>query len=178
MLLDPQVEVSLDCCVCQRVGRTIVFDSREDEAYCTPTHHPFPGEIMAISPSYDRQLATGTYSIRYQTGRFIDVKRREPAVRHPTWARVHFRLVCQGCSGVTTGSVQNNQGGPWIENRCQCGATLGTFDGPEFPILRAHTVSGEHLFSITRSRYELFPHIRRQSIYLRGVGESSPKWQA
>jgi hypothetical protein len=156
LLLDPRVEVSLDCCVCQRVGRTIVFDSRGDEAYCTPTHHPFPGETVAIDSSYRRQLAIGTYSIRYQTGQFIDVKRGQPAVRHPTWARVHFSLGCPRCSAVVTDRVQNNQGRPWVKDRCQCGAALGAFDGPEFPILQAHAVSGEHLFSLTRSRDELF----------------------
>jgi len=42
---DP-LELSLDCSVCRRCRRTVVFREGRSEGVCTPTGHLFPGRIV------------------------------------------------------------------------------------------------------------------------------------
>jgi hypothetical protein len=40
------LEVSLDCCICHRCRRTVLFQLGSVEGKCTPTGHPFPGKLV------------------------------------------------------------------------------------------------------------------------------------
>ncbi len=42
---DP-LELSLDCSVCRRCRRTVVFREGRAEGVCTPTGHPFSGRVV------------------------------------------------------------------------------------------------------------------------------------
>jgi hypothetical protein len=68
---DP-LEVSLDCPVCRRCGRTVVFHEGQAEAKCTPTGHAFPGRIISKQPFHQRSTASVVYRIAYTYEHFTD----------------------------------------------------------------------------------------------------------
>lgn len=117
------VEVSLDCCVCRRCIRTVVFELGRAEGLCTPTGHPFPGRIADMQAG-PRSI---TYRIEYQYEPFEDAK--YPGIRrpqpHPRWARVSFAVTCPRCGASSPLSAQNNEGRPWTA-RCSCREALYT----------------------------------------------------
>src|SRR5262245_30737154 len=54
---DP-LELSLDCPVCRRCCRTVVFREGESEGRCSPTGHAFPGRIIARQVAQDGAVAS------------------------------------------------------------------------------------------------------------------------
>lgn len=118
-----RVEVSLDCCVCRRCMRTVVFELGRAEGLCTPTGHSFPGRIADMQAG-PRSV---TYRLEYQYEPFEDAK--YPGIRrpqpHPSWARVSFAVTCPRCGASSALSVQNNEVRPWTA-RCSCGEALYT----------------------------------------------------
>jgi hypothetical protein len=136
------LEVSLDCCICHRCHRTVIFQVDGVEGKCTPTGHAFPGKIVAKEVGWDGSLALAVYRLEYWYEPFSDAKypgHRKPAGR-PTWGRVGFEVTCQGCGQVNRQSTQNNIVRPWTY-QCQCGQTLytETAEMPEFSLAEATT---------------------------------------
>jgi hypothetical protein len=133
---DRRVEVSLDCVTCGRTGRTVVFDTDARTARCTSRRgdHPFVGE--ARGPEVERRdgRTMVRYTLAYTTGAFCDLKGREPAVSHPTWARIGFEIVCPRCGRAQRQSVQNNAVLPWAF-KCGCGCELYRQE-VELPVFR------------------------------------------
>lgn len=117
------VEVSLDCCVCRRCMRTVVFEVGRAEGTCTPTGHAFPGRIVGKQTSGP----SVAYRLEYQYEPFED--ENYPGIRspqpYPGWARVSFTVTCPRCGASEDLSVQNNSGLPWTA-RCGCGQSLYT----------------------------------------------------
>jgi hypothetical protein len=117
-----ELEVSLDCPVCCRCCRTVVFRG-EAEGVCTPTGRPFPGRVV-------RKAATGegvSYTVAYCYTPFEDAK--YPARRPtgaPRWARVSFVVVCLGCGRASRQSTQSNIVRPWSCRCPSCGSVLYT----------------------------------------------------
>jgi uncharacterized protein (TIGR02996 family) len=118
------LEVSLDCCVCRRCHRTVVFQGDCTTGCCTPTGHAFPG-YMLWKGERDGKPAGIRYLVTYRYEPFVDAKyadfRRPSGV--PTWGRVYFTILCPACGERGTHSVQTNAVRP-REGRCQCGAVL------------------------------------------------------
>jgi hypothetical protein len=121
------LELSLDCPVCRRCYRTVVFQEGHGEGRCTPTGHAFPGRVVASQAAQDGAVASVVYRVRYSYEPFTDAKypnRRRPT-GEPTWGRVAFRVACPHCGEVTQASTQTNIVRPWV-CRCKCGRVLYT----------------------------------------------------
>jgi uncharacterized protein (TIGR02996 family) len=130
---DP-LEVSLDCCVCCRCWRTVIFQPDGDEGKCTPTGHPFPGYWLGKEESHEGPVVSACYRVAFRYEPFTDAKypERQPKVR-PTWARIGFEIVCPHCGHANQCSTQNNIVRPWTWH-CQCGEVLYT-ERDEMPML-------------------------------------------
>jgi hypothetical protein len=126
------LEVSLDCCICHRCCRTVIFSLGDVEGQCTPTRHSFPGKIVGKEASADSVL----YRIEYWYEPFEDAKYpdRRKAQDRPTWGRVGFEVACPKCGQVTRQGSQNNIVRPWTCH-CPCGLALFT-ESAEMPALR------------------------------------------
>jgi uncharacterized protein (TIGR02996 family) len=128
------LEVLLDCCVCCRCHRTVVFQNDGVDGRCTPTDHAFPGYILRKDefPSGPTRVR---YLVAYRFEPFVDAKyptgRRPSGV--PTWGRVSFVVVCPACGKCGSHSVQTNTVRPW-KCRCGCGAVLYR-EEREMPVL-------------------------------------------
>jgi hypothetical protein len=120
------LEVSLDCCVCHRCWRTVIFQLGGIDGKCTPTSHSFPGKLVAKDVGREGLEAFVAYLIEYQFEPFEDVKYpdRIPA-ELPTWGRVGFEVICPRCGEVSWQSTQNNIVRPWTQ-KCKCGLPLFT----------------------------------------------------
>ena len=88
---DP-LELALDCPICRRCRRTVVFREKHTAGKCTPTGHSFPGQIIAKEVAQSGLVASIIYRVMYIYELFIDVK--YPEIREssgePTWGRVAF----------------------------------------------------------------------------------------
>jgi hypothetical protein len=146
----PTVEVALDCGICQRTARTIIL-SANTESLCRSTRHPFPGRITSHHVDVEHGQAIIRYRIAYQTWNFIDPKREEPSVLHPTWGRVTMQVTCPGCKSVVERSIQNNSYRP-DRRVCECGTVLFT-EQAENPQFQVFDVAGQTLYHHTISRY-------------------------
>lgn len=152
---DRRVDVSLDCVTCGRTGRTVVFDTDAGTARCTSRRgdHPFVGEARGPEVESMGGRRHVRYSVRYATGAFCDLKEREPAVAHPTWARIGFEIVCPRCGRAQRQSVQNNAVLPWT-SRCACGCELYRQE-VEQPVFCVFGADGSEVYRCERSTYEL-----------------------
>ena len=120
------LEVSLDCSICRRCRRTVVFREGQTEGKCTPTGHGFPGRIVRNPPSRQGLTASVVYRIAYSYEPFTDGKYpNEVPSGVPTWGRVAFEVRCPKCAEVTKASTQTNIVRPWV-SRCLCGCVLYT----------------------------------------------------
>jgi hypothetical protein len=125
------LEVSLDCCICHRCRRTVIFKVGGVEGKCTPTGHPFPGKIVSMEAIVDSVI----YRLEYWYEPFEDAKYpgRRKAQDRPTWGRVGFEVVCPKCGQVSWQSSQTNIVRPWT-CQCKCGQVLFT-ETDEMPVL-------------------------------------------
>lgn len=142
-----ELEVSLDCSHCQRMGRTVFFKLGDSVARCCPgsgersgeTHPPYPGRIIdrTVERAADGVAVTATYRIEYEVSPFVDTKygsERRPWTGRPTWGRVTWTLTCVACGKDAKRSTQSNIVRPWTA-RCSCGARL-YIETREMPLLR------------------------------------------
>lgn len=150
ILFEDEVEVRLDCPVCRRTGRTIVFNAMAGTAVCTPTGHRFPGMLEDKARSEDAGRPVVTYRLRYQTAPFYDVDEHEPSVPHPTWGRVHFLLACPKCGQRNSNSAQNNIVRPFTHACVRCRTKLWT-DSEEMPRFRLLNECGDVTYRLDRS---------------------------
>jgi hypothetical protein len=142
------LELSLDCSICQRLRRTIMLTSGNETsaitprmevislslhdrpAICTPSLHTFPGQIT--DKTVDKTgLPTVTFNVRYDFVPFTEMKYGKTylAQPEPTWARIHFSLLCPQCGTIRKKTTQTNLVRPWTTS-CDCGYPLFTDDMP------------------------------------------------
>ena len=130
-----RLEVSLDCCICRRCRRTVIFFEGEAEGRCTPTGHTF-GRLTGKEVTQNGSVASVVYRVVYWYEPFLDAKypdKRQPSGR-PQWARVRFEIVCPKCVSVKKDSTQNNIVRPYVCSCQQCGCVLYT-EQDEQPVL-------------------------------------------
>jgi uncharacterized protein (TIGR02996 family) len=102
------VKVSLDCCVCRRCHRTVIYRNDGADGGRTPTNHAFLGYALR-----NDELPAGPvrvpYLVAYRYEPFDDAKHagRKPSGR-PTWGRVSFTIDCPACGKRGSHSVQTN----------------------------------------------------------------------
>jgi hypothetical protein len=143
IFLDP-LEVSLDCPVCRRCHRTVVFREGQAEGICTPTGHAFPGRIVGKQVGRDGRVASVVYRVEYRYEPFTDAKypdHRKPT-GEPTWGRVAFEVACPSCGQSTQASTQTNIVRPWV-CRCKCGCVLYTERDEQPALSSAEAPDGE-----------------------------------
>jgi len=129
------LEISLDCCICRRCRRTVIFFEGETEGKCTPTGHTF-ARLTGKEVAQNGPVASVVYRVVYRYEQFVDAKypgRRKPSDL-PRWARVRFDIVCPMCGFVKRDSTQNNIVRPYICSCQQCGCVLYT-EQHEQPVL-------------------------------------------
>ena len=119
------LEVSLDCGVCERQHRTVIFGEIGGVPVCTPTRHDFPGELLRVRPTKTGSI----FEFQYRFEPFNDSKYPDEAryaeFEHgaPTWARASFSVTCSKCGSEKACSIQSNTVRPWVEH-CSCGGEL------------------------------------------------------
>jgi len=139
---EQKLEVSLDCYVCRRRDRTVVFRADEAAGICTPTRHPFPGRMLSFESGTQGNTHVASISFEYDYERFGDAKYPdeqryiafEPGA--PSWARVSFEVTCPACERRSGHSTQNNIVRPW-RCACSCGHFLYS-ETTEMPQLSWH----------------------------------------
>jgi uncharacterized protein (TIGR02996 family) len=129
------LEVSLDCCICRRCRRTVVFRLDGKDGTCTPSGHPFPGFLLRKGGDGQEASCGARYLVAYRYEPFVDAKHPEwrRPVGVPTWARVSFSVACPACGEQGSHSTQTNIARPWTCH-CRCGAVLYREVG-EMPML-------------------------------------------
>ena len=134
------LEVSLDCCICYRCWRTVIFPVGGTDGLCTPSRHVFPGKVFEPEVTRQGAVTAVLYRLAYWYEPFEDAKYpgRTPTGA-PTWARISFEILCPNCGGVKKSSVQNNTVLPWTCH-CDCGQNLYT-QVDKLPVLSTDTES-------------------------------------
>ncbi len=129
---DRKLEVSLDCHVCQRRCRTVIFRPAETHGVCNTTKHAkhaFPGRILDVESRVEGNAHVAVFLFEYEHEPFRDAKypdeRRYETMElgAPTWARVSFDVTCPACGERSQHSTLNNIVRPW-RCVCNCGRVL------------------------------------------------------
>ena len=126
---DETLEVSLDCHVCRRRCRTVIFRPGASDGICTPTRHAFPGRILNVESRAEGNAHIAIFLFRYEHEPFRDAKYPDEQrygtkeLGAPTWARVSFSVTCPGCGTRSEHSTQTNLVRPW-RCICNCGRPL------------------------------------------------------
>jgi hypothetical protein len=154
----PTVEISLDCFICCRSGRTMVVELGQEAGRCVSSRerpeqlspeihsysenafvHPAPLRIARFDGVHGND---GTNTLRcalsFWYAPFTDAKRGRPSARFSWWTRLSFGLGCRACfdAGVEgalslpPSSTQTNMGWPVTESCRTCKRTLVTLTGP------------------------------------------------
>lgn len=125
------VEISLDCSVCGRTRRTVIFEFPDQQGRCTPSGHVFEGQVGAMQVTAKEKGGQREIECRFRLNyNYVPVKDQKypqrVSSRLPTWGRIHFRAKCPKCSAdVDRLFVQTNLGRPW-SCKCKCGYELYT----------------------------------------------------
>lgn len=124
------LEVSLDCYVCQRRMRTVIFTATTP-AYCTPTKHDFDARLLAVELSEDSAVYTFEYTyIPFTDAKYPDEQRYASFEKgSPAWVRIYFIAQCPKCGKETEDSTQSNLVRPRSQ-RCSCGHLLFMDNAP------------------------------------------------
>lgn len=121
-------ELSLNCSVCRRFNRVIIF-KENDFGVCTPTMHKFPGKITTFqSQDSENQESRQAYILECDFYPFVDQKYGyyvDSCLNKNSTIQVNF--VCPKCSLNTSEELEINST-KLIEKFCQCGYLLYTLE--------------------------------------------------
>jgi len=81
---DRKLEVSLDCHVCRRRCRTVIFRPGEAHGVCTPTKHAFSGRILNVDSRVEGNAHIAVYLLRLRrafAARYAEQHRATAAMR-------------------------------------------------------------------------------------------------
>lgn len=128
-----KLELSLDCIACKRRHRTVIFQSGQPWAICTPKEKctGFCGRLISSDPVDATKSIT--YVVAYAYLPFLDLKRGDESTGVPTWGRVSFTATCPKCHRTVSCSTQTNIVRPFSRS-CECGCVLYT-EIDEMPVL-------------------------------------------
>lgn len=105
------IELSLDCFVCERVGRTTVLKWGAERAVCMSgrdEHHFAAARIVAFDvTSQDDRLVLKSV-VDFWWAPFQDAKRGGPATPLSSWVRLHYGCYCPHKEASGKGSIQTN----------------------------------------------------------------------
>ncbi|MFF0013164.1 hypothetical protein [Streptomyces sp. NPDC005374] len=118
----PRIELSLDCFICERVGRTNVLELGAERGLCVSgrnEQHPSAARISAFDvTSQDDRLMLRTV-VDFWWAPFKDAKRGGEATPLSSWVRLYHGCYCVEPKASSEGSVQTNVRRPRVVH---CGA--------------------------------------------------------
>ncbi|MFD9137070.1 hypothetical protein ACFVZA_32545 [Streptomyces bottropensis] len=107
----PTIQLSLDCFVCERVGRTNALERGAERAICwsgRDEQHFAAARIAAFDvTSEDDRLALRTV-VDFWWAPFKDAKRGTDATPLSNWVRLHYGNYCPHQETSSEGSIQTN----------------------------------------------------------------------
>ncbi|MCX4825398.1 hypothetical protein OG883_37215 [Streptomyces sp. NBC_01142] len=126
-----KLELSLDCFICGRTGRTTHFEYGEERAVCTGdgrSEHPAAARIAGfdVTSAQDRLILRSV--LDYWWAPFHDAKRDRPAtaLTRAPWARLYVGYLCPQSLETESFSIQSNVVRPVNEVCAHCAAPLAT----------------------------------------------------
>lgn len=134
----PRLELTLDCFICRRTGRTTVFDLGPERALCLGDSEPHDtaARIAAFDYTTEKERTTLHAVVDYWWAPFTDTKRdREGnALTRAPWVRLAVGYSCSGLDQGGEFSLQTNQIRPALAECARCSATVATSE--EAPRIR------------------------------------------
>jgi hypothetical protein len=131
--LEP-MELSLDCCICERADRTVVLKQGEERAVCTSDEkhgrHPAPARITAFdTTTLATELALRAV-VAYWWAPFHDAKRDVDATTVSTvpWVRLALGYFCPEHKEGGKASIQSNMVRPVTLACASCSETIAVSD--------------------------------------------------
>ncbi|SDT16771.1 hypothetical protein [Actinoplanes derwentensis] len=136
-----KIELSLDCFVCRRNGRTTMLEYGSEEGICSGDsafpRHPAAARISAFDVTSEETRTTLRVVAEHWWAPFDDTKHQQPSVALTSapWVRLYLGYLCPapGSAGGKF-STQTNLVRPSSYRCDQCGETLARSD--EAPRLR------------------------------------------
>ncbi|GAA2327133.1 hypothetical protein [Streptomyces cuspidosporus] len=105
------IELSLDCFVCERVGRTTVLKWGAERAVCMSGrdgHHFTAAGIAAFDVTSQDDRLTLKSAVDFWWAPFQDAKRGGQATPLSSWVRLHYGCYCPHQETSSKGSIQTN----------------------------------------------------------------------
>ncbi|MGW0204103.1 hypothetical protein [Nonomuraea sp. NPDC003201] len=118
---EPTIELSLDCFICERMGRTTALKLGDERAVCSSRRdykHFAAARISAFDVTSQDALLVLRAVIDFWWVPFQDAKRGGNATPLSRWVRLHYGCHCPHQEASGKGSIQTNVRRPWSP---QCG---------------------------------------------------------
>lgn len=127
-----KLELSLDCFICGRTGRTTTFQYGQEHALCSADDehpaHPAAARIAAFDVTGERHRTTLRAVVDYWWAPFHDAKRDRPAtaLTRAPWVRLYLGYHCPQAGESGAFSTQTNMVRP-VRDACgHCAQPLAT----------------------------------------------------
>ncbi|MFE6848806.1 hypothetical protein [Streptomyces sp. NPDC057686] len=124
-----KLELSLDCFICKRTGRTTHFEHGEERAICTGdqrTEHPTAARISGFDVTHGQDRLILRSLIDHWWAPFHDAKRDQPASLLTGWVRLHAGYYCPQSQQTGSFSIQSNTVRPLRQACAHCTEPLAT----------------------------------------------------
>ncbi|GAA0806910.1 hypothetical protein [Spirilliplanes yamanashiensis] len=124
------VELSLDCFICQRTGRTTALQHGAEQGTCSGEsktgRHPAPARVSAFDHTTERGRTILRAVVDYWWAPFHDAERDQPssALTRTPWVRLHLGYLCPQPAGSGTISTQSNLIRPQTHTCEHCAAPI------------------------------------------------------
>jgi hypothetical protein len=126
-----KLDLSLDCFICERTGRTTHFECGEERAACTGNDgagHPAAARIAGFDVTSGQDRLTARSVVDYWWAPFHDTRRDRPAsaLTSGPWVRLHLGYDCPLSREPGSFSTQSNMVRPVGVVCTHCAAPLAT----------------------------------------------------
>ncbi|WP_328446611.1 hypothetical protein OG780_09500 [Streptomyces sp. NBC_00386] len=110
-----RLEFTLDCFICERTGRTTVFERGAEQAQCSGSRsgfqsHRTAGRIAGFDTTTGRDRLAVRALVDFWWAPFTDTRddRKAAAPTSHPWVRLHLAYHCPEAKESGTGSIQTN----------------------------------------------------------------------
>lgn len=130
----PRAELTLDCFICRRTGRTTVFEQGAEQAVCTGDSaigpHPTAARIAAFDPTNDTERTSVELVIDRWWAPVHDAADQRPGadVARSPWVRLHLGYYCPDQDRAAEFSIQSNHVRPMTQACEHCSAPIARSD--------------------------------------------------
>jgi hypothetical protein len=126
-----KLDLSVDCFICERTGRTTHLRHGEESMVCSGdqgVQHPAAGRVAAFDVTSERERTMLRAVVDYWWAPFHDVERDTPATAptHAPWVRLHLGYLCPEARQAEAFSIQSNMVLPVSETCSHCAHPLAT----------------------------------------------------